>query len=142
MANFYPFHGLRKNNDLSLSEYDRLKAEVGQVNDLVNDWPSYVQRHGLDPDVFHTQNEWAEIIFVSQASEVRYPDTYQAINLVRLWSPFTGFHLPFLDRIGSVSRFDNEITDQIRAEITSGIPLHIIELMDTLDPQERLAHVV
>jgi len=65
-----------------------------------------------------------------------------AINLVRLWSPFTGFHLPFLDTISSFRRFDNAITDRIRTEIASGIPENIIELMDTLDPQERLAHVI
>lgn len=136
------FHGLRQNRDLSTEEYGRIKALVAKVNDLVHRWPGYVSSASLDPDIFHTQNEWAEIIKISQAEAMTYSDSYRAINLVRLWSPFTGFHLPFLDRVDGFKRFDDAQTEAVKLAVANGIPENIIELMDTLDPQERLAHVV
>jgi putative sugar O-methyltransferase len=142
MLERYSFHGLQQNDDLSEIEYAGIKSAVGQVNDLLNDWSSYVDRNGLDPRLFHTQNEWAGIISVSQSRELRYRDDFQWVNYIRLLSPFTGFYLPFLDRIGGAQLFGNEVTERIQAEIAHGIPENIVELMDTLDPHERLAHVI
>lgn len=142
LPHHYPFHGLRQNRDLTTDEYDRLKLASARVTDLIRDWPGYIARHNLDPAVFHTQNEWGALVPVSAANEARCADDFSSINYIRLGSPFMGFHLPILDRTDGFRRFDDATTETIRAQVATRIPENIVELMDALDPQARLAHVV
>lgn len=136
------FHGLRQNDDLSDAEYVAIKAQIEKVNSVSRDWLGYIERRGLDPSIFHPQNEWADIINVATSRSALHPTDYFNLNYVRLMSPFTGFHLPFLDRIDGFRRFDNKLSRDIQNACAQGIPADIAERMDALNPFERLEHTI
>lgn len=140
------FHGLRQNIDLGEAEYHHAKGIIGEVNVLVHEWIRYVGEQRLDPDIFHAQNAWAEIFSMAAPPSVPYPDDYRSVNFVRLLSPFTGFHLPWLDRLDGFRRFhdDHPALEAAKTLICSGvIPENLADIMEAcLDPYQRLEHVI
>lgn len=82
-------HGVADGRSLGAEDLLQAKALIAAVRSLHLGSPAYVKRQGLDPSVFLPANIWAEI--TNTGSFMDWNDTM--IALVRLISPYSGFHL-------------------------------------------------
>src|SRR5450759_574106 len=81
-------HLLTDNQDISDDEYAKARSLLRDLRTLHLETRQYVERRGLDPELFLPGNIWADI---------NRPDsfidwTYDLVNYVRCISPFIGFH--------------------------------------------------
>jgi hypothetical protein len=82
-------HLLTDNQDISEDEYARARALLDEVRALHLGSRQYVERHGLDPELFLPGNIWGEINDPDQFTNW----TYDLVNYARCVSPFSGFDL-------------------------------------------------
>ena len=129
-------HSLKQNYNLTPKQYGYCLTLIDQIEQLYEAAPSYIDSKGVDPAIAYPGNEWAGIVPVKGGTIRR---AYNDVNYMRLWAPFAGFHLVFLDRMDS--RLHAEPWDEkILASLASnGIEDSTIEhLVAEVDPAVRL----
>jgi hypothetical protein len=133
-------HGLRDGYRLSPEQHAYCVELIDRVEKVYRAAPSYVDRRGLDRTLFFPGNEWAGIVPVEG---LMFRRAYNDVNLMRLMSPYAGYHLMFLDRL-DVRLFAEPWDDEFLAEFRQhGLREDLVEiLIQKVDPLERLAGCV
>lgn len=131
---------LRNNLAMTSHEHDIISRQLKRVAQVVRDADAYIKDRKLSTDIFKPQNQWSGLIV-----EGWIPGTsFNNLNWTRILSPFTGYHLLYLDRLDHGSRFSQpyppEVLERIRQE---NLPDDLPELMERyIYHNERLAWVV
>jgi hypothetical protein len=115
-------HTLTDNHYLTEPQYQRCVALVCEIQALYDGVRSYLERNGLDPALFLPGNEWADIV---PSRGLIFSTDYTFINFLRLNAPFTGYHLPILDRLDN-RRFPGDGGEEFVAKLyRDGVPSDI-----------------
>ena len=109
-------HLLNDSEDLGAAQYAAARKLIDGARLLYEDSASYVERHGLDRDVFLPANIWASLI--KESGFINW--TYDLANYARAISPFSGFHLMLWGRSDIPGDFDEAAAQAFYADLFSG----------------------
>jgi hypothetical protein len=131
---------LRNNLTMTPHEHDVISKQLKRVSKAIVEADSYIIDRKIPTHIFKPQNQWADLIV-----EGWIPGTsFNNLNWTRILSPFTGYHLLYLDRLDHGRRFSQpyppEVLDRIQQE---NLPDDLPDLMERyIYHNERLAWVV
>lgn len=119
-------HFLQDNFNLTPAQHTYSVGLIARVQALYDQAPAYASSKGLDPAVVLPGNEWATYV---PAEGLKFKSNYSEINYLRLNAPFTGFHLPILDRMER-RRYPNDGGEQFVMQLSKeGIPDDIADIL-------------
>ena len=81
-------HLFADNEDLPVADYEKAAALIATTRDLHLQARTYIEREGLDADVFLPGNVWATLI----DADGFFDWTWDFVNYVKTLAPFSGFH--------------------------------------------------
>ena len=133
-------HALENNYFLSKEQHLFSLSLIERIQTLYDGAVEYAERNKLDRSLVLPGNEWADIVPISG---IKFRTAYNDINYLRLAAPFSGYHMPILDRV-DVPQFHARWTDNFLKTLAQhGIPTDIAEQTRALyDPADRLKKVV
>jgi hypothetical protein len=131
-----PVHSLRDHPRVSQEQYEWCLGVIPQIQDLYDGAGDYIKRRGLDPALAFPGNEWGELI---ATSGIKLPSRFNDVNYLRLNAPFTGYHLPILDRLDRPQFATAGMRDFVMKISREGIPDDVVDQFEVrIDPAERL----
>lgn len=109
-------HLLTDNQDISDDEYAKAGSLLRDLRTLHLETRQYVERRGLDPELFLPGNIWADINSPDHCTDW----TYDLVNYVRCISPFTGFHSMMWGRMDVPGEVDGAKAGDFYTRFLSG----------------------
>jgi hypothetical protein len=133
-------HSLDRNYNLTIEQHRYCMGLVERIQMLYDGAGAYASRNGLDPLLVFAGNEWADMI---PSAGLRFRNTYNDVNFLRLSAPFAGYHLLILDRLDEPKFSREGMADFVAETSRAGIPDNIAQLVGgRIDPAQRLVPIV
>lgn len=89
-------HTLLDTEHLTDAEYAAARNRIERVQDAADRAQAHMAARGLDPRLYLPGNIWGQLVPVEPP---RFRIDYPAVDLMRLYAPFAGYHLELLDRV-------------------------------------------
>lgn len=126
-------HLIPDNQPIAQADYRAAKKIIDAIEAVHRSASEYISAHGLDPEIYLPGNIWGEIS--KPAAFTNW--TYDLVNLARLVSPFTGFHMLAWGRLDSPDGIDATKLNSVYQTIFSG-ELRSYELAKHVDEKLNL----
>jgi hypothetical protein len=109
-------HLPKNNQSISQGQFAEIFAQIEVLKDLHLNSAAFVQDHGLDPAIFLPGNIWSDISRLDRFTEW----TFDMVNMVRIASPFSGFHLAAWARQDDPGQFSPDRASEFYSAFFSG----------------------
>jgi hypothetical protein len=139
-------HTLLDTEHLTDAEYAAARNRIERVQDAADRAQAHIAARGFDPRLYLPGNIWGQLV---PAEPPRFRTDYPAVDLMRLYASFAGYHLELLDRVdpGRAYFFPRGTAagelDLLSRIVTMEDPAAIWEaICETIDPLARMLSFV